>query len=136
MGPMLKDILARYNDSSKNAFGIAGLHADEVVTSSILIGWLATLMKYILDFFYILIPNYGIAIILLTILTKVVFLPLTFKSSESMAKMATLNPKMTEIRARLKEERLMRHARTRTWAPGAADPIGSTARYRASFPES
>ncbi|HYW85803.1 MAG TPA: YidC/Oxa1 family insertase periplasmic-domain containing protein, partial [Spirochaetia bacterium] len=104
MGPMLKDILARYNDSSKNAFGIAGLHADEVVTSSILIGWLATLMKYILDFFYLIIPNYGIAIILLTILTKVVFLPLTFKSSESMAKMATLNPKMTEIRARLKDK--------------------------------
>jgi YidC/Oxa1 family membrane protein insertase len=104
MGPMKKEILANYNDSAKNAFGIAGLHADEVVTSSILIGWLATLMKYILDFFYILIPNYGIAIILLTILTKVVFLPLTFKSSESMAKMATLNPKMTEIRARLKDK--------------------------------
>jgi len=104
MGPMKKEILANYNDSAKNAFGIAGLHADEVVTSSILIGWLATLMKYILDFFYLIIPNYGIAIILLTILTKVVFLPLTFKSSESMAKMATLNPKMTEIRTRLKDK--------------------------------
>jgi YidC/Oxa1 family membrane protein insertase len=104
MGPMKKEILARYNDSTKNQFGIAGLHADEVVTSSILIGWLATLMKYVLDFFYIIIPNYGIAIILLTILTKVVFLPLTFKSSESMAKMATLNPKMAEIRARLKDK--------------------------------
>jgi YidC/Oxa1 family membrane protein insertase len=104
MGPMKKEILANYNDSARNAFGISGLHADEVVTSSPLIGWLATLMKYVLDFFYILIPNYGIAIILLTILTKVVFLPLTFKSSESMAKMATLNPKMTEIRARLKDK--------------------------------
>ena len=104
MGPMKKEILARYNDSSKNQFGISGLHADEVVTSSILIGWLATLMKYILDFFYLLIPNYGIAIILLTLLTKLVFLPLTFKSSESMAKMAALNPKMAEIRARLKDK--------------------------------
>ena len=98
MGPMKREILANYNDSAKNSFGIAGLHADEVITSMILIGWLATLLKYVLDFFYILIPNYGIAIILLTIVTKVIFLPLTFKSSESMAKMATLNPKMTEIR--------------------------------------
>ena len=32
------------------------------------------------------------------------FLPLTFKSSESMAKMATLNPKMQEIRTRLKDK--------------------------------
>jgi YidC/Oxa1 family membrane protein insertase len=104
MGPMKKDILARYNDASQNAFKLASLHADDVVTSSILIGWLANIMKYILDFFYLLIPNYGVAIILLTLLTKLVFLPLTFKSSESMAKMAALNPKMAEIRARLKDK--------------------------------
>jgi YidC/Oxa1 family membrane protein insertase len=104
MGPMKKEILARYNDASQNEFKVASLHADDVVTSSILIGWLANIMKYILDFFYLLIPNYGVAIILLTLLTKLVFLPLTFKSSESMAKMAALNPKMTEIRTRLKDK--------------------------------
>jgi YidC/Oxa1 family membrane protein insertase len=104
LGPMKAEILANYNDKSKNAFGISGLNADKVITSSILIGWLATLMKYILDFFYMLIPNYGIAIILLTLVTKLVFLPLTFSSSESMAKMAALNPKMAEIRARLKDK--------------------------------
>jgi YidC/Oxa1 family membrane protein insertase len=104
LGPMKTEILARYNDKSTNQFGISGLNADKVVTSSILIGWLATLLKYVLDFFYLLIPNYGIAIILLTIVTKVVFLPLTFSSSESMAKMAALNPKMAEIRSRLKDK--------------------------------
>jgi YidC/Oxa1 family membrane protein insertase len=104
LGPMKKEILSLYNDAAKNQFQISGLRADEVVTSSPLIGWLATLLKYILDFFVLLIPNYGIAIILLTLLTKVVFLPLTFRSSESMAKMAALNPKMTEIRARLKDK--------------------------------
>ena len=102
MGPMKKEVLARYNDASQNKFGIAGLHADEMVTSSILIGWLAQLLKYLLDFFYLIIPNYGVAIILLTILIKVIFLPLTFKSSESTAKMAALNPKIQEIRTRLK----------------------------------
>ncbi len=102
MGPMKKEVLARYNDAAQNKFGIASLHADEMVTSSILIGWLAQLLKYLLDFFYLIIPNYGVAIILLTILIKVVFLPLTFKSSESTAKMAALNPKIQEIRTRLK----------------------------------
>jgi YidC/Oxa1 family membrane protein insertase len=102
LGPMKRDILVRYNDSTNNRFEIASLHADQVVTEQILIGWLATLLKYLLDFFFMLIPNYGIAIILVTLATKLIFLPLTFKSSESMAKMATLNPKMAEIRARLK----------------------------------
>jgi YidC/Oxa1 family membrane protein insertase len=104
MGPMKKEILSLYNDAAKNQFGISDLHADEVVTSAIIVGWLATLMKYVLDFFVLIIPNYGIAIILLTLLTKVVFLPLTFRSSESMAKMAALNPKMAEIRAQLKDK--------------------------------
>jgi YidC/Oxa1 family membrane protein insertase len=104
MGPMKKDILSRYNDATKNQFGVSDLHADEVVTSSAVIGWLADLFKYVLDFFYFLIPNYGIAIILLTLLTKIVFLPLTFRSSESMAKMAALNPKMAEIRAQMKDK--------------------------------
>jgi YidC/Oxa1 family membrane protein insertase len=51
-----------------------------------------------------LIPNWGVAIILVTLVTKIVFLPLTFKSSESMARMATLNPKIQEIRKRLKDK--------------------------------
>ena len=75
-----------------------------MVTSSPLIGWLAQLLKYLLDFFYLIIPNYGIAIILLTLLIKVIFLPLTFRSSEATARMATLNPKITEIRTRLKDK--------------------------------
>jgi len=104
LGPMKKEILSVYNDASKNQFGISGLKADEVVTESILIGWLANLLKIVLDFFFWLIPNYGIAIILLTLVTKLIFLPLTFKSSESMSKMAALNPKMQEIRARLKDK--------------------------------
>jgi YidC/Oxa1 family membrane protein insertase len=104
MGPAKKDILERYNKSERNVLGVADLHADEVVTTNRLIGWLANLMKWVLELFYKLIPNYGVAIILLTLLTKVVFFPLTIKSSESTAKMAALNPKMQEIRARLKDK--------------------------------
>jgi YidC/Oxa1 family membrane protein insertase len=104
LGPMKKEILGRYNSVEKNRFGISNLRADEVVTSSVLLGWLAQLLKWVLEFFFMIIPNYGVAIILLTLLTKVVFLPLTFKSSESTAKMAALNPKMAEIRARLKDK--------------------------------
>ena len=107
LGPTKREILAAYNDASKNAFGISGLHADEVVpppSFAFLILPLATIFKFVLDFFFLLIPNYGVAIILLTLVTKLIFLPLTFRSSESMAKMAALNPKMAEIRARLKDK--------------------------------
>jgi YidC/Oxa1 family membrane protein insertase len=102
IGPKVRNILSVYNDEAKNSFQIGDLHLDEVVTSTFLIGWLAQLLNWILEFFNLLIPNYGVAIILLTLFTKVILLPLTFKSSEATARMQALNPKVAEIRERLK----------------------------------
>ena len=48
--------------------------------------------------------NYGIIILVLTILLKVVLLPLTFKSYMSTAKMKVLKPEMDEIKAKLGED--------------------------------
>ena len=47
-------------------------------------------------------PNYGLAIILLTILIKVVLYPLTHKQMVSMRRMAEIQPKIKEIQAKYK----------------------------------
>jgi YidC/Oxa1 family membrane protein insertase len=47
--------------------------------------------------------NYGVAIMLLTILVRILFWPLTHKGTESMKRMADLQPLMTEIRQKYKE---------------------------------
>jgi YidC/Oxa1 family membrane protein insertase len=52
-----------------------------------------------------LIPNYGIAIILLTILFKIIFWPLGTKSYKSMAEMKRLQPLMAEIRLKYKDDK-------------------------------
>lgn len=51
---------------------------------------------------YGVIPNYGFAIILLTIFTKVLLWPLGSKSYKSMAEMKKLQPLMTELREKHK----------------------------------
>ena len=51
------------------------------------------------------IPNYGIAIILLTIFTKVILWPLGNKSYKSMSEMKKLQPLMTEIREKYKDDK-------------------------------
>lgn len=51
-----------------------------------------------------LIPNYGIAIILLTILFKLLFWPLGTKSYKSMAEMKKLQPLMAQIREKYKRD--------------------------------
>ena len=49
------------------------------------------------------IPNWGIAIILLTILVKIIFFPLTYSSTKSMAKMQEIQPKIKAIRSKYKK---------------------------------
>ncbi|MCX8058827.1 MAG: membrane protein insertase YidC [Spirochaetes bacterium] len=56
----------------------------------------------ILEFLYKFIKNYGIAIILVSLLIKIVLYPLTRKSIISMKKMAELSPKIQEIQNRNK----------------------------------
>ncbi len=49
--------------------------------------------------------NYGIDIILLTILIKIIFYPLTVKSSKSMKKMQKLQPQMQKLREKYKDDK-------------------------------
>ena len=67
-------------------------------------GWLNTKMLEVLRYFYSLIPNYGIAIILLTLLVRLILYPLTLKQTKEMAKMQKLQPKMKEIQDRYKDD--------------------------------
>ncbi|MFQ5543280.1 MAG: membrane protein insertase YidC [Nitrospiria bacterium] len=53
---------------------------------------------YLLRFFYGFTHNYGVAIILVTIMVKVIFFPITRKSMKSMKEMSALQPKIAEIR--------------------------------------
>ena len=48
--------------------------------------------------------NVGIAIMLVTIIIKTLFFPLAIKSYESMGKMRLLGPKITEVRAKYKDD--------------------------------
>lgn len=52
----------------------------------------------IINFFYRLVPNYGVAIILFTIFVKLVLSPLDLKSRKSMRKMSAVNPKLEVLR--------------------------------------
>lgn len=70
-------------------------------------GWfyfIAIPMLYILNFLYDIFHNYGIAIIILTIIVKVLTLPLTIKSMVSMKEMTKLQPKMMELREKYKND--------------------------------
>lgn len=75
---------------------------------SVRFGWFGALAKplyYGLEWIYVhVVANYGWAIVLITLLIKLVFFPLTHKSQESMGKMQELNPKVQAVRARYRSK--------------------------------
>jgi len=65
--------------------------------------WLCYPLVWVLNLFNAWIPNYGVAIILLTILVRIIFWPLTRKSTEGMKRMTEIQPLMKEIQAKYKD---------------------------------
>jgi len=58
----------------------------------------------LLNWFYSIIPSYGVAIIVLTVLVRMAMFPLTWKSMKSMKGMQALAPQMQEIKEKYGED--------------------------------
>lgn len=93
VGPKKREVLTAYQD--KNYYELAPIVFP--------FGTIAEILRYPLDFFS-KIGNYGVAIILLTILIKILLFPLSRKSFDSMRKMQALNPKLQELREKYKND--------------------------------
>jgi YidC/Oxa1 family membrane protein insertase len=59
-----------------------------------------------LDFFFQLVGNFGLAILIVTVLVKILFFPLANKSYASMAKMKAVQPELTMIRQRYADDKM------------------------------
>jgi len=71
-------------------------------------GWiffLARPLYWVLDWFYGLVGNFGVAIMLLVVCVRILLFPLANTAFKSMAKMRKLQPKMVELRERYKDDR-------------------------------
>ena len=72
------------------------------------LGWFTVIAKpllYSLKYFYRYVGNYGIAIIIITIILKALFFPLTHKSYKSMKGMQKIQPEMAKLREKYKDDR-------------------------------
>jgi len=66
-------------------------------------GWIAEILLRAIKTIHNSIPNWGICIIIMTLIIKILFFPLTYSSTKSMAKMQELQPKMKAVRAKYKK---------------------------------
>ncbi len=104
-GPRTDADLKRYNNAAENGWSIANMKFDYCLQSSGILSWLEIGLKWIMKLIYKLIPNYGVSIILMTLLLRIGLFPLTKKSSVSTIKMQELQPRMKEIQDKYKDNK-------------------------------
>jgi YidC/Oxa1 family membrane protein insertase len=78
-----------------------------------------------LQFFYKFLPNYGVSIILLTLLVRLITFPLQYKSFVSMKKLQLIQPELTKIREKFKDDpQRMQKESMELFRKSGANPLG------------
>jgi YidC/Oxa1 family membrane protein insertase len=112
-GPKALDILKAQGNNLEQALNL---------------GWFSAIAKpllYVLKFFYKYTHNYGVAIIIITVILKILFFPLTHKSYKSMKEMQKLQPKMLELREKYKDDReALNRATMELYKTHKVNPLG------------
>ena len=112
-GPKDLDILKAQGDSLEKALNL---------------GWFSAIAKpllHVLVFFYKYTHNYGVAIIIITVILKILFFPLTHKSYKSMKEMQKLQPMMLELREKYKNDReALNRATMELYKTHKVNPLG------------
>ena len=115
-GPKQPDLLARY--------GAPGAAMDDLVYYG-WFGWVAKPMIAILHVLHAVIGNYGIAILLLTVMVRGAMFPVSRKQALSTQKMQALQPEMKAIADKYKDDPVKRNQATQElWKKHDHNPVG------------
>ena len=134
-GPQLKKYLGSYYSGMDNSWGLRNTNLDQVMESGSVLGWLENILKWALNLLYKIIPNYGIGIILLTLIIKLLLWPLTKKSTASTAKMSALQPRLKEIQEKYKDNpQKMNQETAALYKEAGVSPLGGCLPMLLQFP--
>jgi len=108
LGAKVDSMLDAYPSSATLAEALPPVDLSETIDW----GWFGRLSSYLggmmlqlLRWFYTLTGIWGVAIIMLTIVVKIVLLPLTIKQYSSMRKMKELQPEMAKLKEKYKDDK-------------------------------
>ncbi|MGB9749617.1 MAG: membrane protein insertase YidC [Caldisericia bacterium] len=92
-------LILSYKDANGNQYMY-----EQPATITIAASSFTYFVRRILDYLYGLIPNYGIAIIILTLLIKLILLPITIQQLRSMSKTQAITPELKAIQEKYKSD--------------------------------
>lgn len=104
-GPRNEKDIKIYNNPSTNEWGLGGNKLSESLQTSGWLSWLENILKWCLEKIHIVIKNWGICIIILTLILRVLLFPLSKNQSMSTLKMQELQPKIQQVQEKYKNDK-------------------------------
>lgn len=99
-GPRNDKDLKKYNVPADNSWGLGGKKVNECLQTSGWLNWLEKLLKVFLEYLNKVVKNWGVSIIIMTLILKVLMFPLMKKQSMSSLKMQEIQPKMQALQTK------------------------------------
>lgn len=103
-GPRNDKDLKRYNVAENNGWNLGGKKVTQALQTSGWLNWLEKILKVVLEFLNKLVHNWGLSIIIMTILLKILMFPLSKKQSMGSLKMQDLQPKLKALQEKYKND--------------------------------
>lgn len=129
VGPKRPDLLAKYEANNEPAYTLRDF---------VYYGWfggVAQFMVGILHVFYGWVGNYGVAIIMLTVLVRGLMFPVSRGQARSMAKMQELRPEMERLKERYKgDQQKYAQAMRQLYSKNNVNPLGGCLPALIQFP--
>lgn len=96
VGPRQESELIKYNDTDRNGWHLAGARFNEALQTGLLYP-IEVVLKWCLERIHAVVGNWGVAIIILTIILKLILFPMNRKTAVGSLQMQKIQPKMQEI---------------------------------------
>jgi len=102
IGPNSDKFLSKYNVSANNVLGVNDAQINMIAASGGILWPLEMLLKFLLENINKLVGNWGVSILIITLIMRLLFFPLTKKSSKATRKMQEMQPKIKELQEKYK----------------------------------
>lgn len=123
-GPKDNRYLDIFDKNDANTFGLSDSAFGMSVEKSL---WhlIQVPMQIVMQVFYDVIPNWGLSIIFLTIVVRILIFPLTFKGFRATAELSKLQPKMKELQVKFKHDpKKLNEEMGRLYKEEGVNPLG------------
>ncbi len=103
IGPRNETELIKYNSKETNSWDLVNAKLNQALQTSGILSPIEKVLKWAMEMIYKLVHNWGLAIIVLTVILKIILFPLNRKSAMGTLKMQELQPQMQALQEKYKD---------------------------------